>query len=140
MYLNKMIVLKMLILWKLMAPILFFLVSISLMAIVSQSFLYIRRFWFYGNQPFSAINCLLDSTPEDEFNQALLISGIISVGISFISPTICLIQCVSISCFVFRYEFCILCSVLFSLLPDTMMFYTEHPKQWFFLIIITYIY
>ena len=107
---------------------LFFTLSISFMVIVAQSFLCIRRFWLYGNQPCSEIHFLMDSTSDNEFTQALLISGIISVVISSISPIIWSIWCVSISCFTLRRLVFMFSSVLLILLPDTMMCHTEHQK------------
>ena len=55
----------------------FFSDSISCMVIVSQSCLCIIIFQLYENQTRSAMAFLLDSTWENEFNLALLISGMI---------------------------------------------------------------
>ena len=69
------------------------------MIIVAWSCLCIRRFLLFGNQLCSAMDFLLDYTSENEFTQALLISGIISVGSISMSPIICSIRYVSISWF-----------------------------------------
>ena len=67
----------------------FLSVLMSLMVIISRSCSCIRILRLYGNQPCSAMDFLLGSTSENEFYQALLIMGMMSVGINSISPIIC---------------------------------------------------
>ena len=66
---------------------------------ITKSCLCIIIFWFYGNQPRPAMFYLFYSTSGNEFTQDLLISGMISVVSISMSPIICLIWCVSMSCF-----------------------------------------
>ena len=67
----------------------YLLVSISYMVIVSRSCLCVRIFRLYGNQPHSAMAFLFDYTSENDFTQALLIMGIISLDSNSISPITC---------------------------------------------------
>ena len=103
----------------------FYFVLIYFMFVVSQSCLCIRIFKFYGNQPRSAIDSLLDYTSANEFTQALLLGGMISVGSNYMSPIICSIWCASISCFALTRCILMLRSVMLSLLPATMIFHTD---------------
>ena len=106
---------------------------------ITQSCLCIRRFWFYGNQPFSAMFYLFYSTLENEFTQDLWICGMISVGGISMSPIICSIWCVSMSCFLNKMN--VLCSVL--------LYWVSYLSQWCpvrntknygaFMILITYV-
>ena len=80
----------------------FFSVSISCMVVVSQSCLCIIIFWLYWNQPRSVMALLLGSTSTNDFTLALLIIGMISVGIYYMSPIICSIWKLSISCFALK--------------------------------------
>ena len=63
--------------------------SISFMVIASRSCLCVRIFLLYGNQPYSEMDFLLGSTSTNDFTLAVLIIGMISVGIYYMSPIIC---------------------------------------------------
>ena len=71
----------------------------------------------------------LGSTSENEFTRYLLISVMISVGSSSMSPIICLIRFVSISRYHLTGCFFMFRSIMLRLLLAKMMLHKEHQKQ-----------